>query len=192
MSTTEIFESVLLSAYGAYESGSDINDAVNRALAESGATEEQEHNVVSRLEQDGLVEGIFERNGNGRYALRLIDRLSGRGVESAQRLSGERSDFLAVALVPLTVEEQRAIEPLTQQLNALLTDPNFALSEHDELALRDLSSLIDLILKFNEPDRVVTRRTLVLLSRKCGEIAFSGSTWDGFKVMIDQVLGMMR
>lgn len=191
MSTTEIFESVLLSAYGAYESGSDVNDAVNRAIAESGATEEQEHNVVSRLEQDGLVEGIFEQNANGRYALRLIDRLSGRGIESAQRLSGERNDFLAVALVPLTVEEQRAIEPLTRQLSALLTDPDVELSEQDELALRDLSSLIDLILKLNVPDRVVTQRALALLGQKCAEIVIAGAAWDGLKVSIEQVLGMM-
>lgn len=178
-STTGAFNEALLAAYHAYEIGDDPNSAVNDALAE--ASEIQKVSVVSRLDRGGYVEGIFEDSLAGSYSFRKIDRLTERGIEEAQRLLGERTEFFASAHFHLSAEEQRQVEPIAEKLSKMLADPDLALSEEDENSLRDLSKMIDLILKLNEPDRLVTKRVLALIARKAADVAGSGSAWDALK-----------
>ena len=191
MKTTQIFDNALLAAYQAYEEGEDVNSAINEALRAGEASEKQIESVIARLDTEGYVHGIFEHSAAGDYSFRLVDRPTERGIDLAQGLLDERSEFFGSTLVALSVEEQRSIEPVARKLSELLSEPGLQLTEEEEWALRDLSSMIDLILKLNEPDRLLAKRTLALLSRKSGEIVAGGAAWDGLKALAEQLLGMI-
>ena len=189
--TSQIFEDVVLAAYQAYEVGDDVNSAINEALRAGEASDQQIESVIARLDTEDYVHGLFEHSAAGNYAIRIVDRLTERGIELAQRLFNERIEFFGAAHSALTIDERRSIEPVAQQLSELLSEPVLQLAEEEEWALRDLSSMIDLILKLNEPDRLLAKRTLALLSRKSGEIVAGGAAWDGLKALAEQVLGMI-
>ena len=180
-----------IGTYHAYEQGEDVNSAVNSALGRTDATSQQVESVIARLDTGGYVEGIFEHSAAGNYAVRMIDRLTERGIELAQQLIGDRTEFFATAHIPLTHDERRAIEPVAQQLMQLLADPANVLSPEDENALSDLARMIDLLLLPDEPDRLVAKRVVSLLARKSGEVAISGAAWDGLKEAVTGLMGLL-